>query len=164
MIHPREPTTRCSCATWPDLAGRRYWPLRSISEDHAAETVQREGKIDAADRSHRDKPRPDDREVGAAIENGLREGNEVWRRADDPHDMLEPDRHALHRRCAAGQELHDDENWNCKQSDMSHGRGFRPEQDAEGGDGKGVKRASRQKKAQRARDRNLEPPLDHEGK
>src|SRR5262249_11657363 len=127
-------------------------PFGSISKDHAAETVQREGKIDAADRGHRDKPRPDDREVGAAIENGLRESREWWRRTADPHRILEPAGHALHRRRAARQELHDDEDWNCEQSELSHGRGLRPEQDAEGGNGKGVKRASRQKKAQRARD------------
>ena len=62
--------------------------------------------------------------------------------------MLEPDRHALHWRRASGQELHDDEDWNCKQSELPHSRGLGPEQDAERGDGKGIKRAARQKKGQ----------------
>src|SRR5258706_3400203 len=74
---------------------------RSVAEDHAAETVERKRKIDAADHGNREKPRPDDGETSNAIENRLRERDEMRRRANDPHHILQPNRHALHRRSAA---------------------------------------------------------------
>lgn len=88
------------------------------SEDHPAEAVQGETKVNAADHRHGDELRPDDGKIGTAIQNGLREGDKMWGRADDPHHVLQPDRHALHWRGAAGQKLHDEEHgsreqWNC---------------------------------------------------
>src|SRR5262249_433608 len=61
----------------------------SASKDHAAETAQREGEIDAADRRHRGELGPDDRKAGIAIEHGLRESDEMRRRGDDPHRILQ---------------------------------------------------------------------------
>ena len=50
--------------------------MRSVSEDYASETLQGESEVDTADRRHRDELRPHDRDIGTAIQNSLREGNE----------------------------------------------------------------------------------------
>src|SRR5262245_26898850 len=137
---------------------------RSGPKDDAAETAQGKCEVDAADRGHRDELRPDDGEISAAIKDGLREGDEMWGRADDPHHVLQPDRHALHRSGAAGQKLHDKEDRSREQRELAHSGRDRAKQNAERGDCESVKRGSKEKEGQGAGDGNLEQPLDHERK
>ena len=96
------------------VAGRAVSPLGSVTENHAAEALQREDKIDATDRGHREKPRPDNRETGAAIEDSLREVNEMGCWADNSHQILKPHRLAFHWRHATRQHLYDEENGSCE--------------------------------------------------
>src|SRR5262245_61688983 len=67
------------------------------SEDYSAEAAQGETEVDAANHRHCDEVRPDNGKIGTAIQNGLREGDKMWGRADYPHHVLQPDGHALHR-------------------------------------------------------------------
>src|SRR5262245_20961892 len=138
------PSLRCACShhDWvrygPSWARQRrrsvllrtmsaLRPMDSASEDDAAEAAKRKGEIDAADHRHCSELRPDDSKVCAAIENGLREGDEMRGRADDPHHLLQPDWHALHWRGAAGEKLHHKKDGSREQCELTHGRRDRAE-------------------------------------
>jgi hypothetical protein len=66
-----------------------------IAKDDSSKSSQGKREIDTADRQHGDDLWPYDREAGAAIEHALRERDEMGRRADDLHDVLQPDRNAV---------------------------------------------------------------------
>src|SRR5262245_44561601 len=118
---------------------------RSGLKDDTAETAKGKCEVDAADRRHRDELRPDDVKISAAIKNGLREGDEMWGRADDPHHVLQPDGHALHWGSAARQKLHDEENWSREQCELAHSGRDCAKQNAERGDREGVERGPTEK-------------------
>src|SRR5262245_62628290 len=50
----------------------------SSAEDHSAETAKRKREVNAANHRHSDEVRPDDGKIGTAIQNRLREGDEMW--------------------------------------------------------------------------------------
>src|SRR6476659_1064438 len=85
----------------PKQYDRTHGACNLGAEDHSAETAKRKREVNAANHRHRDEVRPNDGEISTAIQNGLREGNEMWGRANYPHYVLQPDGHTLHRRGAA---------------------------------------------------------------
>src|SRR5262245_34184909 len=120
----------------------------SSAEDHSAEAAKRKREVNAANHRHSDEVRPDDGKIGTAIQNRLREGDEMWGWADYPHHVLQPDGHALHRRGAAGQKLHDKKHGSREQRELAHGSRDSAEQDAERGDREGVERGPGEKESQ----------------
>jgi hypothetical protein len=74
-----------------------HFARRSGSKDDAAETYESESKVNAADHRHSCQQGPDDRKIGAPIQDRLRKGHKMRRRARDLHQVLQPDWHALHR-------------------------------------------------------------------
>src|SRR5271165_476663 len=84
-------TTQAYSLTWLSLP----------AEDHLAEADAGHGEIDDADGEHRDERTPHKGDVGATEQHSLSELHEMRRRADRLNKILQPDRHALHRRAAA---------------------------------------------------------------
>jgi hypothetical protein len=72
------------------------------------------------------------------------------------------DRHALHRRRAARQEVHDDEDRHDDEAELRHGGRDRGNQDAESRDRKEVEHGRSHEEHDRARHRSVEEPLDHD--
>src|SRR5262245_55654452 len=64
---------------------RIHRACNSGAENHSAETAKRKREVNAADHRHRDEVKPDDGKISTAIQNGLREGDEMWGRANYPH-------------------------------------------------------------------------------
>jgi hypothetical protein len=102
----------------------------SAPKNHAPKSAQGESEVDAPYRRHGSELRPNNRKIGAAIKDGLRECHEMRGRTDNPHHVLQPNGHALHWRGAAGQKLHDEEDGSREQCELAHGGRDRAEQDA----------------------------------
>src|SRR5262245_51372746 len=160
--------TVCGCLLFRSLLGvKRTWAIalhmsafdpkrtstspaclfarRSGSEDDRAEASESESKVDAANHRHRCEQGPDDRKIGAPIQDRLRKGYEMRRRARDLHHVLQPDRHALHRGRTARQKLHDEKDGCRQQRELAHCGRDRAQQDAERGNRESVKRGSGKK-------------------
>src|ERR1700733_2171534 len=95
---------------------------QSTAEDHFAEADAGNGEIDGADRKHRDKRTPNKGDVGAAEQHRLGELHEMWRRADRLNEILQPDRHAFHRRGAPREQLRDHQHRHGEQAELAHRR------------------------------------------
>ena len=104
----------------------------SAPENDPPEAAHGDGKIDRADDEHGQKRPPDEGEISAAEQHRLRKGDEMRRRTDCPHHILQPDGHAFHRGAAAGKQLGGRENRHCQQPELTHGRRERAEEDSEG--------------------------------
>src|SRR5208283_2932560 len=99
--------------------------LSLTAEDHLAEVDAGHSEIDDADGEHRDERTPHKGDVGATEQHGLSELDEMRRRADRLNEILQPDRHALHRRAAAREQLRDHQHRHGEQAELAHGRGER---------------------------------------
>src|SRR5262249_10881911 len=144
------------------LAGRLPHLMVSASENDATEAAHREKEIDRTDDEHGGQWAPDQSDIGAAEEHGLSERHEVRRRAGCSHTVLQPDRHALHRRGDAGQQLGDDEDRHRQQPKLAYGRRQRAEQDAESRNRERIKGCAEEEEKERAGDRCADPPVNDE--
>ena len=86
---------------------------------HRTETQDGEAKEQGPDDRYRKELRPDHVEPGAAVENCLRERDEMRRRRY-LHEFGEPWRHALQRRIAAREHVHGQKDQHVQQAELGH--------------------------------------------